>query len=117
MVARRIVVCLDVAGGRVVKGTQFEDLRAVGDPVAMAQRYERLGADEIVLLQIDGFRGRPIAPGVVRSVAHSLSIPLTVGGGIESVAQVESLLAAGSDRVSINSAALRHPGILNRVAQ
>jgi cyclase len=117
VVARRIVVCLDVAGGRVVKGTKFESLRSMGDPVTLARKYERSGADEIVVLQIDGFRGRPISARLVRTLAEGLAIPLTVGGGVSGVAQAETLLAAGADRVSLNSAALQDPGILGRLAK
>lgn len=116
MVARRIVVCLDVAGGRVVKGTRFRRLRAIGDPVRMAARYESEGADEVVLLQVDGSTRRPLEPRLVRDVARALAIPLTVGGGIRRRDQAEALLAAGADRVSLNSAALRDPGLLERVA-
>ncbi len=117
MVARRLVVCLDVAGGRVVKGTRFGQLRDWGDPVRRATEYEAHGADEIVLLQIDGSTRRPLRPETVRSVARALSIPLTVGGGISSAAQVEGLLAAGSDRVSLNSGALADPARIDRIAR
>ncbi len=117
MVARRLIVCLDVARGRVVKGTRFGALRDRGDPARLAARYEAEGADEIVLLQIDGSTRRPLAPRTVRTVARALSIPLTIGGGISRAEQAEDLLAAGSDRVSLNTAALADPDLIDRVAR
>lgn len=110
---RRLIVCLDVRGGRVVKGVQFVGLRDVGDPVELAERYERDGADEIVFLDIGATpEARATLLDVVRRTAERLFIPLTVGGGIRTVADIGEALRAGADKVSVNSAAVRDPEIL-----
>ena len=117
MISRRIVVCLDVAGDRVVKGVEFESLRDVGDPVEMACRYEAAGADEIVFLDISAStEKRATLLDVARRTAEGLFIPLTIGGGIRTVADVGSSLRAGADKVSINSAAVRTPEVLTESA-
>src|SRR5690606_6377030 len=106
----RIVVCLDVKDGRVVKGVRFEGLRDVGDPVELAARYEAEGADEIVFLDISAsVEGRRTTLDVVRRTAERIFIPLTVGGGVNSVDDVAAALRAGADKVSINTGAVRRP--------
>src|SRR4051812_18298903 len=117
MISRRIVVCLDVAEKRVVKGVEFESLREVGDPVEMACRYETEGADEIVFLDISASsENRSTILDVARRTAEGLFIPLTIGGGIRSVRDVGNSLRAGADKVSINSAAVRTPEVLTESA-
>lgn len=117
MLTRRIIVCLDVAVGRVVKGAKFEHLRDVGDPAELAARYERDSADEVVLLDVAAYaEGRRTMLDVVRRAAEALSVPLTVGGGIRSIADVRQLLRSGADKVSINSAAVDDPFLLSRAA-
>lgn len=118
MLSRRIVVCLDVAAGRVVKGVEFESLRDVGDPVELAMRYETAGADEIVFLDISAsHENRTTLLDVARRTAEGLFIPLTIGGGIRTAADVGNSLRAGADKVSINSAAVRTPGVLTEAAE
>lgn len=113
MLSHRIVVCLDVAAERVVKGVAFESLRDVGDPVDLALRYEAAGADEIVFLDISASHDdRPTILDVARRTAQGLFIPLTIGGGVRTAADVGEALRAGADKVSINSAAVKNPGIL-----
>ena len=113
MLARRVVVCLDVQGGRVVKGEQFLQLRDVGDPVDLAMRYEHEGADEIVFLDISATADeRETMLDVARRTAERLFIPLTLGGGIRSADDVALALRFGADKVSINSAAVRRPEVL-----
>jgi imidazole glycerol-phosphate synthase subunit HisF len=117
MLRPRIVVCLDVADGRVVKGTKFRDLRDVGDPVTLARRYEEEGADEIVFLDISASReGRGTLLDTVRRTAEVLFIPLTVGGGVRNEDDMNALLRAGADKVSVNSGAVRDPDVLTRGA-
>lgn len=117
MLARRVVVCLDVMGGRTVKGVEFESLRDVGDPVVLAERYEREGADEIVFLDIGASaRDRQTLLDVARRTAERLFIPLTIGGGVRSADDVARSLRAGADKVSINSAAVARPGLLTEAA-
>jgi cyclase len=117
MLARRVVVCLDVQGGRVVKGEQFVRLRDVGDPVDLATRYEREGADEIVFLDISATADdRATLLEVARRTAERLFIPLTLGGGIRSADDVSLALRAGADKVSINSAAVNRPAVLDESA-
>jgi cyclase len=117
MLARRVVVCLDVQGGRVVKGEQFINLRDVGDPVSLATRYEREGADEIVFLDISATADdRATLLEVARRTAERLFIPLTLGGGIRSADDVSLALRAGADKVSINSAAVSRPAVLEESA-
>ena len=118
MLTRRLVVCLDVSEGRVVKGTRFRDLRVVGDPVQLAARYGDEGADEIVFLDITAsIEGRGTTLDIVRRTAERLFIPLTVGGGVRSVADVEAALRAGADKVGINSAAVARPELLTEAAE
>ena len=117
MLSRRLIVCLDVKGGRVVKGVQFEALRDVGDPVEMAARYEADGADEIVYLDIAAStEERTTLFALARRTAERLFIPLTIGGGIRTVDDVAAALRAGADKVALNSAAVRHPGVLSEGA-
>lgn len=114
----RLVPCLDVRDGRVVKGTRFASLRDAGDPVEAAARYAAEGADEIVFLDISATpEGRSAARGVVESTARSLFVPLTVGGGVRSAADAERLLRAGADRVSVNSAAVERPELLDELSR
>ncbi len=113
MLARRIVPCLDIKDGRVVKGVRFVDLSDAGDPVALARRYEAEGADELVFLDITAtVEGRRATREVVRAVARELTIPFAVGGGVRGAGDVNDLLRAGCDKVSVNSAALRDPGLV-----
>jgi imidazole glycerol-phosphate synthase subunit HisF len=117
MVKKRVIPCLDVAGGRVVKGVRFESLRDMGDPVELATRYSDLGADELVFLDITATiedRG-PLLELVDRAAAE-LSIPFTVGGGVRSVEDGLDLLRAGADKVAVNRAALEEPELLSRLA-
>lgn len=117
MLTRRVIVCLDVTGGRVVKGTRFVNLRDVGDPVELAARYERDGADEVVFLDISAStEERGTLLDTVRRTAERLFIPLTVGGGVRSADDVGRVLRAGADKVSINSAAVARPEILTQSA-
>jgi cyclase len=117
MLARRLIVCLDVRDGRVVKGVQFVDLRDMGDPVELARRYEGEGADEVVFLDIAASAdGRATLFDLVSRTADVLFIPLTVGGGIRSADDVGAALRAGADKVSVNSAAVRQPTLLTECA-
>jgi cyclase len=117
MLLRRVIVCLDVAGGRVMKGVRFAGLRDIGDPVALAERYEAEGADEIVFLDISATAdARQTMWDVVRQTAERLFIPLTLGGGVRCVADVERALRSGADKVSINSAAVERPALLTESA-
>src|SRR5262245_42320731 len=118
MLAKRVIPCLDVDRGRVVKGTNFVNLRDAGDPVAVAARYEQEGADELVFLDITAsHESRDIMIDVVRRTAEQVFMPLTVGGGIRTVADIRALLSAGSDKVSINSAACRDPEFVRQAAR
>lgn len=118
MLARRVVVCLDVQGGRVVKGERFVQLRDVGDPVALAGRYEAEGADEIVFLDISASADqRATLLDVARRTAECLFIPLTLGGGVRTAEDVSMALRAGADKVSINSAAVAQPELLGECAE
>jgi cyclase len=118
MLARRIIPCLDVAGGRVVKGVHFEELRDAGDPVAQAARYDADGADELVFLDISASPDqRRTTLEMVGRVAESIFIPFTVGGGIRSVDDAGAALRAGADKVSINTAAVREPSLVSRLAE
>src|SRR5437016_2959377 len=110
MLAKRIIPCLDVTAGRVVKGVNFIDLRDAGDPVQIAQRYDAEGADELAFLDITASSDqRDILPHVIEAVARQVFIPLTVGGGVRVVDDVRRLLNAGADKISINSAAIANP--------
>ena len=117
MLTRRIIACLDVNAGRVVKGVQFENLRDAGDPGEMASAHSASGADEIVLLDISAaHQGRAILLDSVRRTAAELFIPFTVGGGIRTLEDAQSVFSAGADKISINSAALAHPALITEVA-
>lgn len=113
MLTKRIIPCLDVKDGRVVKGIQFVSLRDAGDPVELAAFYDEEGADELVFLDISAsHEGRETMVDVVRSVAGSLAIPFTVGGGINSLADIKKILRAGADKVSLNTAAVLNPDLI-----
>ena len=117
MLTHRVIACLDVKGGRVVKGTNFVNLRDSGDPVVLAERYEAQGADEIVYLDISATdEGRGTLLDLVRRTAERLFIPLTVGGGMRTVDDIASALRAGADKTAINSAAVRRPELLTQAA-
>jgi cyclase len=118
MLARRIIPCLDVAGGRVVKGVHFESLRDAGDPVEQAARYDAEGADELVFLDISASPdARRTTLEMVGRVAEAIFIPFTVGGGIRSVGDAGAALRAGADKVSVNTAAVRDPSLVSRLAE
>jgi len=118
MLAKRIIPCLDVNRGRVVKGTNFVNLRDAGDPVEVAARYEREGADELVFLDITAsHEGREIIWDVVRRTAEVCFMPVTVGGGIRTLDDIRALLQSGADKVSINSAAVRDPDFVRQAAR
>lgn len=118
MLAKRVIPCLDVNRGRVVKGTNFVNLRDAGDPVAVAARYEQEGADELVFLDITAsHEGRDIMLDVVRRTAEQVFMPLTVGGGIRTLEDIRQLLLAGCDKVSINSAAVKDPQFVYEAAK
>ena len=113
MLAKRIIPCLDVKDGRVVKGINFINLRDAGDPVEQARLYDQMGADELVFLDITASpEGRNTTAGMVRQVADQVFLPLTVGGGIRIVEDIRTILLAGADKVSINTAAVKDPAIL-----
>lgn len=117
MLRKRIIVCLDVRDGEVVKGVRFVDLRRVGDPAQLAARYQEEGADEIVFLDISASHdGRKTMFDVVRRTAEQLFVPLTVGGGIDSPDDIARALRAGADKVSINTAAVMRPALLSEAA-
>lgn len=118
MLLKRIIPCLDVDRGRVVKGTNFVDIRDAGDPVELASRYDREGADEVVFLDITAsHERRDTIIELARRCAEELFIPFTIGGGIRSEEDVRALLAAGADKVSVNSAAVRDPGLIATCAR
>jgi imidazole glycerol-phosphate synthase subunit HisF len=113
MLAKRIIPCLDVDRGRVVKGVQFVNIRDAGDPVEAAKRYNEQGADEIALLDITAtHEGRDTIVRTVESIANEVFIPLTVGGGIRTLDDIRTLLNAGADKISVNSAAVKDPGFI-----
>jgi cyclase len=115
--AKRIIPCLDVAGGRVVKGVNFKDLIDAGDPVELAKKYNLEGADELTFLDISAsVEERATTLEIVRKTAEQVFIPLTVGGGIRSVENVNELLRAGADKVSINTAAISRPDLINEIS-
>jgi imidazole glycerol-phosphate synthase subunit HisF len=117
MLAKRILPCLDVKAGRVVKGINFVDLRDAGDPVELAQVYNEAGADELVFLDITAtHEDRDVIYDVVHRTAEQVFIPLTVGGGIQSLETIKKLLRAGADKISINSAAVKTPDLINRAS-
>jgi cyclase len=117
-VAVRVIPCLDVDAGRVVKGVNFAGLRDAGDPVELARRYDEQGADELTFLDITASSaGRETTYEVVRRTAEQVFIPLTVGGGVRSVADVDALLRAGADKVGVNTAAVARPELINEIAE
>ncbi|MCG7458084.1 imidazole glycerol phosphate synthase subunit HisF [Corynebacterium tuberculostearicum] len=117
-VAVRVIPCLDVDQGRVVKGINFDNLRDAGDPVELAARYDSLGADELTFLDVSASKqGRSTMLEVVRRTADQVFIPLTVGGGVRSVDDVRELLRAGADKVSVNTAAIKNPELLREMAE
>jgi cyclase len=118
MLSKRVIPCLDVEGGRVVKGTNFVGMRDAGDPVEVAARYEAEGADELVFLDITAsHEGRDVMLDVVRRTAEVIFMPLTVGGGVRTLDDIRMLLAAGSDKVSINSSAVKDPDFVRQAAR
>lgn len=118
MLTRRIIPCLDVKGGRVVKGVKFRDHRDAGDPVVLAEYYNKEGADELVFYDITASSdGRPIMVDVVRRTAERVFIPLTVGGGLRTVEDMHLMLEAGADKVSINTAAVKNPALITEGAR
>ena len=118
MLTKRIIPCLDIRDGRVVKGIRFVNIRDAGDPVEAAVRYNEAGADELVLLDINAsHEGRGTMHDVVSRVAEQVFIPFTVGGGIRSVEQIRDLLNLGADKVSINSPAVRNPDFITEAAE
>ena len=117
MLAKRIIPCLDIKDGQTVKGTNFVNLRHAGNPVELARTYSEQGADELVFLDITAsFEGRKTFTELVRRIAENISIPFTVGGGIYELSDVARLLEAGADKVSVNSAAIRQPGLIDEIA-
>ncbi len=118
MLAKRLIPCLDVERGRVVKGVRFVSLRDAGDPVECAARYDAEGADELVFLDITASSdARPIVLEMVRRVADTVFLPFTVGGGVRSVDDADALLRAGADKVAVNTAAVRDPELVGRLAE
>ena len=116
--AVRVIPCLDVDNGRVVKGINFENLRDAGDPVELAARYDQLGADELTFLDVSASKeGRGTMLEVVRRTADQVFIPLTVGGGVRCIDDVRKLLRAGADKVAVNSAAFSRPELLRELAR
>jgi cyclase len=117
MLAKRIIACLDVRGGQVVKGVQFEGLRSAGDPAELARRYNAEGIDELVILDITAtIESRRALADTIRAVARELFIPLAVGGGIRTEADAAAAVDAGADKVSVNTAALENPALISRLA-
>ncbi len=118
MLAKRIIPCLDIRNGKTVKGINFENVVDVGDPVELGARYALEGADELVYLDITAtHEGRKLFADLVMRISEHLNIPFTVGGGIDRVEDADILLSAGADKVSINSSAVRDPGLINRIAR
>jgi len=117
MLARRIIPCLDVTNGRVVKGIKFQELRDAGDPVECAKAYDAQGADELVFLDITASSdGRSIMHDVVAATAEQCFMPLTVGGGLRTVADIEAMLRSGADKVSLNTAAIKNPELIREAS-
>lgn len=117
MLTRRVIACLDIRDGEVVKGTRFQSLVSSGDPARLAARYQEQGADEVVMLDVSATNeGRAAALSTVALLRRELSIPLTVGGGVRTVDDVERLLEAGADKVAINTAATSRPGVIDEAA-
>ena len=118
MLAKRIIPCLDVRNGHVVKGTNFEGVRDVGDPVGYAEFYNKSGADELVFYDITAsFEGRKLFTDVLRRTAERVFIPLTVGGGINTVEDFDTVLKCGADKVSVNSGAIKNPSLIAAAAK
>ena len=118
MIAKRIIPCLDVRNGRVVKGTNFEGIQDVADPVEMAKYYNDTGADELVFYDITAsFEGRGLLTDILKRTAAQVFIPLTVGGGINDVSDFERVLSCGADKVSVNSGAIKDPSLIERAAK
>ena len=118
MLAKRIIPCLDIKDGQTVKGTQFVNLRQAGDPVELARAYSEQGADELVFLDITAsFEGRKTFADLVKRIAENINIPFTVGGGIHELSDVDRLLGAGADKISINSAAIKSPELIGEIAR
>lgn len=118
MLAKRIIPCLDIKDGQTVKGTNFVNLRQAGDPVELARMYSEQGADELVFLDITAsFEGRKTFTELVQRIAANISIPFTVGGGIHELKDVDRLLYAGADKISVNSAAIRRPELIDEIAK
>ena len=118
MLAKRIIPCLDIKDGQTVKGTNFVNLRHAGDPVELARAYSEQGADELVFLDITAsFEGRKTFAELVKRIAANISIPFTVGGGIHELSDVDRLLNAGADKISVNSSAIRRPGLIDEIAK
>lgn len=116
--AKRIIPCLDVKNGETVKGVNFVNLRSAGDPVELGEAYSRVGADELVYLDITAsFEGRKTFTDMVTKVARRINIPFTVGGGINTIEDVERMLYAGADKISVNSAALKRPQLIDEIAR
>ena len=117
MVLKRVIPCLDVDDGRVVKGTNFVDIRDAGDPVELAERYDAEGADELVFLDITAsHESRDAVVELARRTADNVFIPFTIGGGIRSVEDAQAVLDAGADKVSVNSAAMKRPELIDELA-
>jgi len=117
MLSKRLIACLDVRNGCVVKGVQFEELRTAGDPAALARRYNREGIDELVILDVTAtLESRRALADTIRAVSRELFIPLAVGGGIRSLDDAEAAIEAGADKVSVNTAALQDPSLITRLA-
>lgn len=118
MLVKRIIPCLDVTGGRVVKGVRFVDLRDAGDPVELAERYDAQGADELVFLDITASSdARDITADIVARTARKVFIPLTVGGGIRTLADARHVILSGADKVSVNTAAVHRPGLIREISE
>lgn len=118
MLAKRIIPCLDIKDGMTVKGVRFLDLRSVGDPVELAQAYAEQGADELVFLDITAsHEGRKTLIDLVRRIARHINIPFTVGGGISTLQDADALLNAGADKISLNSAAVRNPRLIDDMSR
>jgi cyclase len=118
MLAKRIIPCLDIRDGQTVKGINFLNIKEVGDPVEMGAEYAREGADELVYLDITAtHEGRNLFADLVRRIAANLNIPFTVGGGIRSISDVDPLLEAGADKVTVNSAAVKDPSLVSAIAR
>ena len=118
MLTKRIIPCLDIKNGRTVKGVNFEGLRDAGDPVELAKRYSEEGADELVFLDISAtVEKRKTLIALVTRIAKQIDIPFTVGGGIASVDEIENLLKAGADKVSLNSSIVKNPSLINEASK